>query len=59
MEDLSIKTDNLGKTKYQRVHGKYPKAVMESQESFQQKKKDHREEEKELEERKQSRGYRR
>ncbi|KNC31018.1 Kinesin-like protein costa, partial [Lucilia cuprina] len=56
MEDLSIKTDNLVKTKYQEFMENHPKAVMESQESFQQKKKDHREEEKELEERKQSVG---
>ncbi|XP_037817727.1 kinesin-like protein costa [Lucilia sericata] len=56
MEDLSMKTDNLVKTKYQEFMENHPKAVMESQESFQQKKKDHREEEKELEERRQSVG---
>ncbi|XP_065369544.1 kinesin-like protein costa [Calliphora vicina] len=56
MEDLTIKTDNLVNTKYQEFMENHPKAVMESQESFQQNKKDRKEEDKELEERRQSVG---
>ncbi|TMW40340.1 hypothetical protein DOY81_014580 [Sarcophaga bullata] len=56
MEDLSIKTDKLVQMKYQEFMENHPKAVMESQESFHQKNKDRKDEDKELEERRPSAG---
>lgn len=56
MEDLTIKTDKLVKTKYQEFMENHPKAVMESQESIHQKNKNLKDEEIELEERRPSAG---